>query len=246
MRSLCRVVLVCCALIGGFITYPGRQHVKAATTRKPLNIIGLAYALIGSPYAYIGDDPHTGFSCIGFAHYIYGRFGINVPYDLKLAYAASPHVNAHKLQPGDLVFFSNTVWKGLSHVAIYAGNDYIIGADNFKTGVEMTRLSDPYWRHHYSGATRPLGTKNIALPVLSHLPQPHAQLWKTVRIGSLITNKMASDIYSGPGYVYQRIDHLSAQVKLRVIHTQQSWVNVSYGGAGTDNYGWISSVDINP
>jgi len=119
-------------------------------------VVATARALVGSPYAYIGDDPGAGFSCIGFVHYVYARVGVDVPYSLGLAYGTEPRVSFARLRPGDLVFFSNTVWNGLSHVALYVGGGQIIGADTYTTGVEVTALSDPYWLAHYTGATRPL------------------------------------------------------------------------------------------
>ena len=119
-------------------------------------IIATAQRYLGSPYAAIGDDPATGFSCIGFVHFVFAQNGVTVPEDLNKAYAGAPHVDQHDLQPGDLVFFQNTVWQGLSHVALYIGNGQMIAADSYQTGVELDSLSDPYWQAHYLGATRPL------------------------------------------------------------------------------------------
>lgn len=143
-------------------------------------VVATARGLVGSPYAYIGDDPGSGFSCIGFVHYVYAQVGVNVPYDLGLAYGSEPRVGFARLRPGDLVFFSNTVWNGLSHVALYVGGGRIVGADTYTTGVEMTRLSDPYWLAHYTGATRPLAALGAtespptATPLPIATPRPTA------------------------------------------------------------------------
>src|SRR5437868_3217330 len=119
-------------------------------------IVATAQRYVGYPYASIGDAPATGFSCIGFAHFVFAQNGVYVPEDLSKAYAGAPHVDQNNLQPGDLVFFQNTVWQGLSHVALYIGNGQMIAADSYQTGVERDTLSDPYWQAHYFGATRPL------------------------------------------------------------------------------------------
>src|SRR2546427_10974098 len=55
-----------------------------AATRNPAaataaQIIATAQRYIGYPYASIGDDPATGFSCIGFAHFVVAQHGIYVP-----------------------------------------------------------------------------------------------------------------------------------------------------------------------
>lgn len=208
-------------------------------------VVALARSLIGAPYAYIGDDPRTGFSCIGFVHYLYAQVGIDVPYNLDLAYAAWPRVAAADLQPGDLVFFSNTVWNGLSHVALYVGDRAIIGADNFATGVELTYLSNPYWVAHYTGATRPPGYDAVAVPPASPRPRssrPSPLPTAGAHAGQLLTGRMAGEVYSGPGYAYQRIDRLAPRTSLRVVGIQGRWANVAYHGPGSDYYGWVDGT----
>lgn len=208
-------------------------------------VVAAARALIGAPYAYIGDDPQTGFSCIGFVHYLYGRIGVDVPYNLDLAYAAGPRVTG-PLQPGDLVFFSNTVWKGLSHVALYVGGGQMIGADNFTTGVEETRLADPYWASRYTGATRPLSTVTTLPPppivARPDPPAPQPAPAPAVRVGQLLSARQGGDVYSGPGFGYQRIDRLAARASLRVVRVAAAWADVTYRGSGGDYYGWVDGA----
>lgn len=121
-------------------------------------IVATAEQYIGYPYATVGDEPATGFSCIGFVHFVFTQNGVDVPENLSQAYANAPHVDQTSLQPGDLVFFQNTVWAGISHVDIYVGAGKMIGADSAQTGVQWDTLADPYWQQHYLGATRPLST----------------------------------------------------------------------------------------
>ncbi len=59
------------------------------------------------------------------------------------------------LQPGDMVFFSNTYKRGLSHAGIYIGNGKFVHAENESTGVMVSSLSTPYYSSRYTGATRP-------------------------------------------------------------------------------------------
>ncbi len=121
-------------------------------------IVTTAEQYIGYPYATVGDEPSTGFSCIGLVHFVFAQNGVNVPENLSQAYASAPQVDQTNLQPGDLVFFQNTVWAGISHVDIYVGAGKMIGADSAQTGVQWDTLADAYWQQHYLGATRPLST----------------------------------------------------------------------------------------
>jgi len=252
----CRRLLLVLALALGFAAVGLPVNPARAAAADPRAAIALvvttAHTLLGAPYAYIGDDPNTGFSCIGFIHYLYAQIGIDVPYDLGGAYAEGPRVAASDLRPGDLVFFSNTVWRGLSHVALYVGDGAIIGADNYATGVESTRLSDPYWAAHYTGATRPLTALGATSPLsgatrLPHVmprvsptpPPTHAP--PRISVGDDIGGHVFGPVYSGPGYTYARIDRLAPFVSLRVVAVRHGWANVVYSTPGTDYYGWVDA-----
>lgn len=244
IRHLLLTALLACGLIIIVIVPRSAQAApprSLALSPAVSTVITSARALLGAPYAYIGDDPRTGFSCIGFIHYLFGRIGVDVPYNLDLAYAAGPRVRG-ALQPGDLVFFSNTVWKGLSHVALYTGDDQVIGADNFSTGVEMTRLSSPYWSAHYTGATRPLSGIAAPLPSIIAVPPPAPVLTVRVRTGQFLRGGAGGDLYSGPGFGYQRIDRLAPRIGLRVVRIVAPWADVVYRGASGDYYGWVNAT----
>jgi len=236
------------AIFNGLSDAPCPVNAHAAAVAAPVTVsatvvVTAARSFIGAPYAHIGDDPRTGFSCIGFVHYLYGRFGVDVPYGLSLAYQAAPRVDASALEPGDLVFFSNTVWPGLSHVALYAGNGAIIGADNFQTGVELTHLSDPYWQGHYTGATRPLATAVTVggISPVAHTPIPGL----SARVGQVLSGHVGGDVYSGPGYGYPRVDRLAVGMRLQVVDTQGTWTDVAYDGPGSEYAGWVDAAYLN-
>jgi uncharacterized protein YgiM (DUF1202 family) len=134
---------------------PSRQSANAAAPTAA-GIVATAKAHLGNRYADIGNSPATGFSCIGFVNYVFAQNGVVVPFSIPAAWNSAPHVSINQLLPGDVLFFSNTVFAGLSHVAIYIGGGEMIGADNFTVGVTTDRLADSYWMAHYTGATRPL------------------------------------------------------------------------------------------
>ena len=53
------------------------------------------------------------------------------------------------LRPGDLVFFD-----GVGHVGMYVGGGRFIHAPHSGTNVQVTSLSDPWYRATYDGARR--------------------------------------------------------------------------------------------
>jgi uncharacterized protein YgiM (DUF1202 family) len=100
---------------------------------------------------------------------VYRSLGIPLPGDLGNAYAYAPKVPFSDLLPGDLLYFQNTVWPGLSHVAIYIGNGQFIHSEYFGVGVRISSFqNDPrdynYWIQHYLGANRPWGGPVGAVP----------------------------------------------------------------------------------
>lgn len=118
--------------------------------------VTIAKRYLGYPYATVGDTPKQGFSCVGFTHWIYTELGFSIPDNLWGQYSAFPKVSRADLQPGDIVFFKDTVWKGLSHAALYIGEGKIIHAVNFHYGVKIGSLSQPYYQSRYLGAVDPL------------------------------------------------------------------------------------------
>jgi len=238
-------------------TSPIRVGVYAASTQaaparsaSPADIITTAREYLGSPYAWIGNTP-AGFSCIGFVNFVFHQNGVYVPFDIPMAWSSAPKVAESDLMPGDILFFSNTVFAGLSHVAVYIGNGQMIGADSFAVGVTTDQVNDAYWQAHYTGATRPLalvgaapmpGTEAAATNVATATPAPtappvFAALPPGVHVEPLSN---AVGMYSGPGYQYSPVTTLSGTTTLTVVQSQGSWYDVSEGSL----YGWISAADV--
>ena len=149
------------------------KTVSAASEPSRQAVISEAMKYLHYPYARIGSTPQTGFSCIGFVSYVFRSLGINMPGTLSLAMAAYPHVSESQLLPGDIVFFRNTLWKGVSHVAIYIGGGEVIHAENPNRGVNISAIrNDPvegsYWQEHYLVAERPLVGETAYSGISSH------------------------------------------------------------------------------
>ncbi|BBW98564.1 hypothetical protein GsuE55_33970 [Geobacillus subterraneus] len=126
------------------------SNIDAAANKTRL--IAEAKKLLGTPYRYGGTTP-KGFDCSGFVYYTHKKVGVILPRSSKAMYQKGTYVHRSKLQPGDLVFFNTSKGgKGVSHVAIYIGNNQVIHA--VSRGVKIDNLNSPYWKPKYMGAKR--------------------------------------------------------------------------------------------
>jgi peptidoglycan endopeptidase LytE len=130
-----------------------RPGVPEGRASKGEELVALAMRYLGHPYVFGGTTP-SGFDCSGFVYYIHRQQGIPLSRGMMGQYTAGPHIPRDALQPGDIVFFSNTYMPGLSHNGIYIGNGKFVHASHPGVGVVVSSLSEPYWASRYSGATR--------------------------------------------------------------------------------------------
>ncbi len=114
--------------------------------------VGLRY--VGYRYVFGGASPR-GFDCSGFIYYVLGRSGVSVSRDLYSQLNSGSRVNRSNLMPGDLLFWSNTYKRGLSHSGIYIGNGKFVHAENEGTGVVVSSMSSPYYASRFTAAVRP-------------------------------------------------------------------------------------------
>ena len=223
------------------------------------DIVATAKRYIGSPYATIGNTP-DGFSCIGFVNFVFAQNGVNVPFDIPLAWNSSaPHVDSvANLLPGDVVFYSNTVFAGLSHVAIYIGNGQMIGADNFAVGVHLDNMGDQYWASRYTGATRPVASSagSAAASFPSPTPPPPASTPVPTAAPLIATAAPSAQlrplsatvgIFSGPGYQYTQMTTLGPTTLLTVLRAQDGWYDVQFSDPRLGaTVGFVSAADVSP
>ena len=134
----------------------GRQWLKLHRTRErrlaePVGVRAVQFArnFLGVPYRWGGSSPTTGFDCSGFVRFIYARFGRDLPHSSYADYDQGVRVTRAALRPGDLVFFD-----GVGHVGMYVGDGRFIHAPHSGTNVQVTSLSDPWYRATYVGARR--------------------------------------------------------------------------------------------
>ncbi|GAA4830032.1 peptidoglycan endopeptidase [Paenibacillus vulneris] len=111
---------------------------------------------LGVPYVFGGDQPYQAFDCSGFTQYMFREIGMELPHSSSMQSELGEYVPADQLRKGDLVFLSGTYQAGVSHVALYIGNNKILQAGTMGTReVKISTLfGTPYYDSHYWGARR--------------------------------------------------------------------------------------------
>lgn len=124
-----------------------------------VHLVQTALKFQGVPYADPSEDnpantPGMGFSDVGFVDYVYQQVGVTLPSQLVGMTQQGKTLKRGQLRPGDLVFFQNTTWAGLSHVGIYLGHGTFIHAEYFGVGVRVSSFRNDekdgnYWHQHF-------------------------------------------------------------------------------------------------
>ena len=102
-----------------------------------------ALARLGKPYSQAKRDSGDYYDCSSLTYYSYKEAGINLSYhgsntaasQGKLLSDRGCEVDYEDIQPGDLIFYSftrNGRYQNISHVAVYAGNGYLVDASSSK------------------------------------------------------------------------------------------------------------------
>jgi cell wall-associated NlpC family hydrolase len=99
-------------------------------------------AYVGVPYVWGGNTPQQGFDCSGFTKYVFAKSGVKLPRTSREQARVGRAVAADfgSLRPGDLMFFAEP-GEAISHVAIYAGNGWILHSASSVGGVGYTDLN---------------------------------------------------------------------------------------------------------
>ena len=133
------------AIADGIIDYYNDQFSNGSDDVQKINpesndIVAYAYKFLGTSYLFGGTSPVSGFDCSGFVQYVYSHFGIKLSRDTYGQIKQGTAVNKDELAPGDLIFFGTD--DNPSHVAIYAGNNFIIHAPHTGETVKVSSLDD--------------------------------------------------------------------------------------------------------
>ena len=126
----------------------------AADANPGKAIVDVAMQYVGYPYVHAAEGPDA-FDCSGFTMFVVRQaLGLNLTHDMVVQWDMGTKLDRDQLQPGDLVFFQNTIEPGLSHVGIYIGNGEFVHAENEQTGVVVSDLASDYYAAHWFGAVR--------------------------------------------------------------------------------------------
>ena len=85
------------------------------------------------PYVYGGYSLTGGTDCSGFTKLLYAEIGIDIPRSTPEQCAAGTRISASEVQPGDLIYWSNSSGR-IYHVGIYSGNGKFIHESNSARG----------------------------------------------------------------------------------------------------------------
>ena len=125
------------------IAYKAKLRAAAASyTIKDLSdisnepIVQFAIQFVGNPYVYGGTSLTNGADCSGFTQSVYKHFGIDIPRGATSQYNSGNKVSLEELQPGDLIFYSNSGY-GIDHVGMYIGGSKIVHAGKPATGINI-------------------------------------------------------------------------------------------------------------
>lgn len=133
-------------------------------TENPIVSEALKYE--GVEYVFGGESPTEGFDCSGFVRYVFQQSqGTFLPRPADQQWMVGKEIEKDELEPGDVVFFSDTYKEGISHNGIYIGGNRFIHA-NRQYEVTITYLSSEYWQSKYSGARRYEQSEPIEHPIV--------------------------------------------------------------------------------
>ena len=129
---------------------PGKRAWNENSLRK--KVVATARNFISYPYTWGGASPEEGFDCSGLAMAVYKLNGFYLPRTSLEQYGSGTHIQKNHMQIGDLVFFKTVPGRTVSHVGIYAGNDFFIHAPGRKKTIRMDSLSNKFYEERYVGA----------------------------------------------------------------------------------------------
>jgi cell wall-associated NlpC family hydrolase len=115
-------------------------------------IVRTAKQYIGVSYRWGGESPKTGFDCSGLTMVVYRLNGFNLPRSSRQQWQTGRPVKRSQLNRGDLVFFATSGGRRVSHVGIYTGNGKFLHAPRRGRRIQVSSLSNSYYKSRYLGA----------------------------------------------------------------------------------------------
>ena len=107
-------------------------------TSAGIDLAQRAVQYVGCPYVYGGTSLTNGTDCSGFTMLLMKKYGVKLPHSARSQSRMGTEVSMSALQPGDLVFYSDST--GVNHVTIYIGNGQVCHASNPRSGIKISEL----------------------------------------------------------------------------------------------------------
>ena len=137
--------------VGGSVKASKSSASSAKASANGSSIVTNAKRHLGTRYVFGGSSPRAGFDCSGFVYYVLNQSGKKVGRTSAAGfYNMSKKVSSPRV--GDLVFFSGTYKRGISHVGFYIGNGQMISASGKKVNIANVRSG--YWGKYFTGYGR--------------------------------------------------------------------------------------------
>ena len=135
---------------------PGSPPVGQPGASVGQRALTVASLYIGTPYAYGGARPETGFDAPGLVQYAYAQAGVALPRIADDQCRAGAPVARADLLPGDVVCFDDGTGY-VAHVGLYAGNDRFLHAPHTGAVIGYNALTEPYYSARFAGGRRVTG-----------------------------------------------------------------------------------------
>lgn len=121
-------------------------------------VLSRAKAYYHAPYARGASlETSSATDCSGFVQFIYHGFKIDLPRSsaeqAQVGKTVTRRMDFSKLLPGDLLFFRRG-GHAVGHAGIYLGDGKMIHASNYRNGVTITDLREPYYENTFVVAKR--------------------------------------------------------------------------------------------
>lgn len=131
---------------------PGGAPGHVLTATQVGTIIRAAESKIGMPYVWGGEsDGEGGYDCSGLVQYAFAQAGLTMPRTADIQALTGWRLPYSQAQPGDLLTWKNDpTFNGVSHIAIYLGDNKMVVAPHTGTDVQ---IQTPYMTNFW-GAIR--------------------------------------------------------------------------------------------